>query len=816
MSDVVTNYTALLSGNYWNGIEVTGTPVIVTYSFPTTAPAYDASVAGFTDATVDSFTPFTAAEQAEAVNALGQWAAASGLVFIQVAPGQGDINFQNVDFNTTSDPSYAGAGGVGFYPFGNWNNYSYPYFTSDLDASGDVFMNSDYLNNGTVALDTLLHEIGHAIGLKHPTQIVTDYAAEPDPVVHDQVLASDDPTQTIMATVGDSSIPGGATTLFPLDMAAAADIYGPAGTGEVVTISSGSVSGANSVSNWVWNADTQTLTQTAATADDTIRGTSANDIIYAGNGNDALFALSGNDVLYAGSGNDSLYGGSGSDTLVGGVGADTFYVNSANTTLAVQAAATNTVVSTVDFTLPENVDTLYLVGAGLTGQGNDQADSMFGDGSNATVLIAGSGADYMVGGSGNDTFIAGTGPDVMYGNGGDNRFVFGSIADAPVGPNLAAIGDFVSGQDTIDLSGIAQSLGAPLTFIGSNAFTDQAGQVRSFTDGDSTFIAGDVNGDGVADFEIQLYNAPTVQATDLQLSPCYCSGTRILTDRGEMPIETLAIGDTLITRSGAARPLRWIGRRSYGGRFAAANRSLLPVLIRAGALADHVPKRDLYVSPNHALYLDNLLIPAAALVNGASIVQMEAAAWVDYFHLELATHDIIIAEGVEAESYLDDNNRGMFQNAAEYTALYEDLPARSSGYCAERVEQGARVAAVWRRLAVRGGCQARPLTVHIHATGATAALVSAGVNEVHLCCAPGNAPGDRRPLGALLRSVHVAGASIDLGDRRLMRGFHAVERHGAHMMRWTNGEGVLALEPADHPRLIEIEVAALAGLRLAS
>ena len=144
---VVTDYTALLSGSYWNGIEVTGAPVIVTYSFPTSSPAYDITIHGFTADTVTSFQAFTSAEQAQAVQALDEWANASGLIFIQVAPGEGDINFGNVDFNTPSYPSDAGYGGIGFYPFGDWNYFSYPNFTGDLDASGDVFMNSQFLNN---------------------------------------------------------------------------------------------------------------------------------------------------------------------------------------------------------------------------------------------------------------------------------------------------------------------------------------------------------------------------------------------------------------------------------------------------------------------------------------------------------------------------------------------------------------------------------------------------------------------------------------------------------------------------------------------
>ena len=151
---VVSDYTALLSGSYWGGIEVTGTPTIVTFSFPTAAPAYDSSISGFTASTVASFQAFGSAEQAQALAALGEWSAASGLVFIEVAPDQGDINFQNVDFNTTSGPSYAGYRGIGFYPFGDWNFFTYPSFQSDLDASGDVFMNTE-LETGSGASATV-------------------------------------------------------------------------------------------------------------------------------------------------------------------------------------------------------------------------------------------------------------------------------------------------------------------------------------------------------------------------------------------------------------------------------------------------------------------------------------------------------------------------------------------------------------------------------------------------------------------------------------------------------------------------------------
>ncbi|HTN13116.1 MAG TPA: Hint domain-containing protein [Acetobacteraceae bacterium] len=191
---------------------------------------------------------------------------------------------------------------------------------------------------------------------------------------------------------------------------------------------------------------------------------------------------------------------------------------------------------------------------------------------------------------------------------------------------------------------------------------------------------------------------------------CYRRGTRVLTERGEVAVEALAIGDLLITHflpdGRAVLPLRWIGRRGYGGRFAAANRDVLPVCIHEGALAENVPRRALWVSPQHALYLDGVLVPAAALVNGISIVRAEAVEQVEYFHLELERHAVILAEGAPAESFVDDDSRGMFQNAAEYRALYPDAPSGPAVYCAPRVEQGEALEALRARLAARAGLYA--------------------------------------------------------------------------------------------------------------
>src|SRR5205823_4836039 len=134
----------------------------------------------------------------------------------------------------------------------------------------------------------------------------------------------------------------------------------------------------------------------------------------------------------------------------------------------------------------------------------------------------------------------------------------------------------------------------------------------------------------------------------------------------------LQIGDKVVALSGAARTIEWIGRRGYSGQFVLGRGDILPICITAGALDEGIPRRDLRVSPNHAMYLEGVLIEAKDLVNGVSITQAEAVDSVEYFHLELASHDVIFAEGAAAESFIDDDNRGLFHNAAEYWAAHPD------------------------------------------------------------------------------------------------------------------------------------------------
>jgi glycosyltransferase involved in cell wall biosynthesis len=170
---------------------------------------------------------------------------------------------------------------------------------------------------------------------------------------------------------------------------------------------------------------------------------------------------------------------------------------------------------------------------------------------------------------------------------------------------------------------------------------------------------------------------------------CYASGTQIAVRAGERPVETLRIGDLVRTASGALRAIRWIGRRSYAGLFFASNERVHPVRFRAGALGRELPHRDLLVSPAHCMLLDGMLVPAERLLNGNTILQEHGIDRVEYLHVELDTHDVLLAEGAPSESFVDDGSRGMFQNAGEYHLLYPGAaPVPGAVFCAPRLESG--------------------------------------------------------------------------------------------------------------------------------
>ena len=172
-----------------------------------------------------------------------------------------------------------------------------------------------------------------------------------------------------------------------------------------------------------------------------------------------------------------------------------------------------------------------------------------------------------------------------------------------------------------------------------------------------------------------------------------------------MVVEALEIGDLVVTASGALRPIRWLGHRTVTCATHPRPHEVLPVRIAAHAFGPERPSRPLLVSPGHAICVDLLgevLMPAIALVDGETIAQV-AVDEVTYWHVELDSHDILLAENMAAESYLEMGNRAFFRET-DVVALgaSPDSPVRThADFCRPYVDGGPLLASVRAQLAAR-------------------------------------------------------------------------------------------------------------------
>ena len=166
---------------------------------------------------------------------------------------------------------------------------------------------------------------------------------------------------------------------------------------------------------------------------------------------------------------------------------------------------------------------------------------------------------------------------------------------------------------------------------------------------------------------------------------CFLLGTRLLTSAGELPIEHLKIGDRVVTLDGETRNIRWIARvaldRPHGAPWSAG---VQPVRVSKDALASGRPSRDLYLSPWHMLYLNGVLLPVSNLINGRTIAAVSPPTdRLEYFHVELDQHDVLLADGAPCESLLASaESRRQFDNYDEYVARYGDVAAPPMAPCA--------------------------------------------------------------------------------------------------------------------------------------
>ena len=256
----------------------------------------------------------------------------------------------------------------------------------------------------------------------------------------------------------------------------------------------------------------------------------------------------------------------------------------------------------------------------------------------------------------------------------------------------------------------ATTADAILDFSGYGSALDSLAQLQADTTTNSagnTVIA--IAGDGTITLSGTLWTPTAADASFA--TACFATGTRIQTARGAVCVEELQPGDQVETHTGTFRPVVWIGHRRVDCRHHPHAASVRPVRIAAGAFGPGasgtaLPLRPLVLSPDHAVFIDGVLIRVGALVDGAAISQPPCDV-VTYWHVELDSHAILLAEGLPAESYLDTGNRHAFANAGMLTMLHPRFDsagqgeAVGAGACAPLVGSGPLVEAVRARLRLR-------------------------------------------------------------------------------------------------------------------
>jgi len=336
----------------------------------------------------------------------------------------------------------------------------------------------------------------------------------------------------------------------------------------------------------------------------------------------------------------------------------------------------------------------------IDGGGNDAVK--FESGNASSMLIVDPGASFtgaISGGGGTIDLAAGDGGTL--GGFGVNitnfsTLTFATNADWTVsasynesssGFGFMPITGFAPG-DTIELTGVALNQASTYDAGGSGLYVNN---------GDGAGVYLNVQG---GDYSVGAF-VVTNNAGNTYIVDCFAAGTHIATLNGDMPIEDLAAGDLVNAHFSGTAPVKWIGRRHVDCTRHPDPRKVWPVRVAAGTFGPCQPSRDLTLSPNHAVYVNGDLIPISRLINGLSIVQVPVDE-VTYYHVELAEHDLLLAEGLLAESYLDVGDRANFANGGEQLRLYPDFATTSPDVaaawetrgCAPLILHGPRLEAV--------------------------------------------------------------------------------------------------------------------------
>ncbi len=231
--------------------------------------------------------------------------------------------------------------------------------------------------------------------------------------------------------------------------------------------------------------------------------------------------------------------------------------------------------------------------------------------------------------------------------------------------------------------------------VTATAVSYTSGDLKMQIGGGQTFDLAITGSHTLADFIVNTGSA----STTINLA-CFAEGTRIRTTRGPIPVERLREGDLVVVAdSDRALPVVWIGYRTVDCRRHPKPASVWPVRIAAGAFARNMPQRDLYLSPDHAVFVDGVLIPVKYLISGTTIAQVRRHR-ITYYHVELPCHAVLIAEGLAAESRLPTMDRWAFVNGGGPVALHPDFHSQAweAQGCAPLVVTGAVLADIRARL----------------------------------------------------------------------------------------------------------------------
>ncbi|WP_048863292.1 Hint domain-containing protein, partial [Acidisphaera rubrifaciens] len=312
---------------------------------------------------------------------------------------------------------------------------------------------------------------------------------------------------------------------------------------------------------------------------------------------------------------------------------------------------------------------------------------------------------------------------------GAGRLVINGPGTVRLDARNTFVGDIIVNGGTLDLAAAGAGGGGGIFFsnvadptISFTPATAPTNPILGFLAGDTLLITGFVEtSETYVGSALTLFgnggpitlDLPVINPADLVVATaggdttvtstqpaCYAAGTRIATARGEVAVEHLAVGDRVRTVDAAWRPVAWIGHFHVDCAAHPRPAEVWPVRVRAHALADGIPARDLFLSPDHALFIDGVLIPVRHLIDGDAVARVPVAS-IDYWHLALETHDVVLAEGMPAETFLDDGRDRLPPGAGSPDpALLWEAQA-----CAPLVVVGPAVEAVRTVLARRGLCR---------------------------------------------------------------------------------------------------------------